>query len=323
MISMPKIAVLVLNWNGKRFLETCMESVLNQTYPNYDVYLIDNGSTDGSVRFVKEVFPRVRVIALNKNYGFAEGYNKGIRKVLEDTEVEYLVLLNNDTRVVKNWLQELMNVVRKKKCGMVASKMMFMDSKKVNSVGMVVYKSGLIRDLGFNEEDRFSKVIEVFGPCGGAALYSRTLLEDVKLDDEYFDADFFVYFEDADLNFRARLLGYRCFLSPKAIVYHEYSGTNKPGSDFSVFLQERNQLFFLVRCFPLTHLIEYFPLILLSKFVRFSLALKRNQIKVYFKAIGSFIKNLGKLIRKRYLIKKQRDVSQWFKTYPWIKVVFG
>ena len=107
---MKKVAVIIVNWNGKKFLGNCLKSVYEQSYDNFDLYFVDNGSIDDSVEFVKKNFPKACIISLTENTGFALGNNIGIEKALEDSDVEYVVLLNNDTVTEKDWLQSTKKV---------------------------------------------------------------------------------------------------------------------------------------------------------------------------------------------------------------------
>jgi hypothetical protein len=184
-----------------------------------DVYLADNGSSDGSVDFVLENFPSVKVLRHAVNFGFAEGYNIAIQKV----EADYVVLLNSDTMVISpNWVEHLLNAVTKdQKIVAVTCKMVSMsDHSILDSVGGmgIPFWRGFV-DIGREEHDNGqydSKEFEPFSFCGGAALIRR----DVFLEAGGFDRKFFMYFEDVDLSWRLRLLGYRIAFAPKAKVAH-------------------------------------------------------------------------------------------------------
>lgn len=134
-----KIAIIIVNWNGKRLLKTCLKAVFDQTYKNFDVYFVDNGSEDGSGKFVENKFPKTKIIKLKENTGFAKGNNVGIKKAFEDKKVEYIVCLNNDTKVDKNWLKELVKPVQQnEKIGMVASKA-FSQMAKFKALGCMYF----------------------------------------------------------------------------------------------------------------------------------------------------------------------------------------
>jgi hypothetical protein len=221
---LPSVAVAVLNYNGLRWLPNCLSSVASTKYPNLDVYLVDNGSTDGSVDYVQRTFPRVKVIPHARNLGFAEGYNKAI----ETIESHYVVLLNSDTVVLNpSWIEHLLEVAASDpKIVAVACKMVSMsDHSILDSVGGmgIPFWRGFL-DIGREEHDRGQYDFEEFEPfafCGGAALIKR----EVFLETGAFDRKFFLYVEDADLSWRLRLLGYRVSFAPAAKVAHYYSGS--------------------------------------------------------------------------------------------------
>ena len=201
-----KSSIIVVNWNGKRFREGCLSALLAQTYSPYEIILVDNGSRDGSVDFVAERFPEVRIIENGENLGFAAGNNVAIRVARGD----YIVTLNNDTRAELDCLEELVKVVETDpKIGMCASKMLFCYHTGVlNSTGISLDVAGIAWDRRGGERDDGleREPLEIFGPCVGAALYRREMLDEVGL----FDEDFFAYHEDVGLAWRARSRGWRC-----------------------------------------------------------------------------------------------------------------
>ena len=226
MTKVPKLSAIILNYNGLRWLPRCISSVARTEYPQLDVYLVDNGSTDGSVDYVQKNFPRVKVMLNNKNLGFAEGYNKAIAKV----DTDYVVLLNNDTEVLNpNWIKHLIDVAfNNPKIAAVACKMVSMeDPSRLDSVGGmgIPFWRGFV-DIGRDELDRGQYDRESFEPfafCGGAGLIKRSIF--MKLGG--FDEKFFLYMEDVDLSWRLRLFGYRVAFMPKAKVSHHFSGSSR------------------------------------------------------------------------------------------------
>mgnify|MGYP001061515315 CR=1 FL=1 len=226
MTCLLKISVIILNYNGLRWLPTCLSALAKTDYPNLDVYLADNGSTDGSVEYVQDNFPWVRVIPNKENLGFAEGYNRAIREVDSDC----IVLLNSDTEVLdKDWIQRLVNVALSDRAiATVACKMVSMEDRSyLDSVGGmgIPFWRGFI-DIGRDEPDRGQYDhggFEPFAFCGGAALIKRNTF--MRLGG--FDGKFFLYAEDVDLSWRLRLLGYRVGFAPRAKVAHYYSGSSK------------------------------------------------------------------------------------------------
>lgn len=238
----PKVSIVIVNWDGKRYLEICLPSVFNLNYPNYDVILVDNGSTDSSVEFVKRNYPKVKIIRLDKNYGFAKGNNIGIEEALKDTNVKYIALLNNDTRVDKNWLSELVKVAESdEKVGMCAPKILRMDNPIIIDSTGAVFKWGSICDRGRGKVDKgqYDKKLSIVGAGGGSGLFKREMLEEIGL----FDDDFFAYYEDSELIWRAYKEGWKARYVPTSIVYHKGGGTSKKNKEFERemgFLYARN-----------------------------------------------------------------------------------
>jgi GT2 family glycosyltransferase len=255
-----QVSVIIINWNGLHHLEKCLPAVFAQTFADFDVILVDNGSDDGSVEWVLVRFPQVRLLRNTQNVGFAEGNNQAIRV----TDAEYIVTLNNDARVEPGWLAALVEVVTSDPTvGMVASKMLFADQPNmINSAGIALDPVGIAWDRlgGMSDNPDERTPTEVFGPCAGAALYRRTMLNQIGL----FDKDFFAYMEDVDLAWRARLAGFRCLYAPKARVYHAHSATGVEGSPFKSRLLGRNKIWLIAKNYgPGTRLLTYLPLVVL------------------------------------------------------------
>lgn len=246
-MSSPLVSVIVLNWNGREFLGECLSSLQNQTYPSREVLLVDNGSEDSSVEWVKAHHDgAIRVIENRENLGFAKGCNIGIMA----SRGEYIALLNNDARADPHWIEELVTAAETDdRIGMCASKIYFADRPGViENVGHLIYPDGLNRGRGRLELDhgQYSRQEEVFCPSGAAALYRRRMLEEIGLLDE----DFFAYGEDADIGLRGRLAGWRCLYVPTAVVHHRYSATVGAYSLFKAFHVERNRIWITVKYLP-------------------------------------------------------------------------
>ncbi len=242
-----EVAIIIVNWNGKSYLKSCLTSVFSQTYANYAVVLVDNGSSDGSVEFVRENYSGVKSIILDKNYGFAKGNNIGIAEALKDKDVRHVVLLNNDTKVEPQWLEELVKVAESdEQVGFCQPKMLSLaNPKMIDAFGISITKNGRAIQDGYGIEDtgQYNQVKEVFGACAGAALYKREMLSQIGL----FDEDFFAYYEDVDLVLRARLAGWKCMYVPKAVVYHRHSATVGNDSPFKIYFLERNEYYYIIK----------------------------------------------------------------------------
>ena len=255
----PLVSLIVLNWNGKQYLETCLSSLLNQTYPNLEIIFVDNGSTDGSVEFVRQNYSTALnaliIVEHDVNLGFAAGVNSGIAV----SKGKYIATVNNDTEADPDWITELVNAMESDSgIGSCASKMLrFYDRIRIDSAGTIVYQNGNAYDRGADEEDigQYDHQEEVFGACAGAALYRRQMLDEIGL----FDKDYFAYFEDVDLSFRMHLFGWRCMYVPTAIVYHMHSGTSKVASPFKIYHLERNKLWNMWKYYSFGTFISQIP----------------------------------------------------------------
>lgn len=321
---MHKAAVIIVNWNGKHLLKECLDSVFAQTYQNFDVYFIDNGSTDGSFAFVKENYPKIKLIQLKENTGFAKGNNVGIKQVLKDKQVQYIALLNNDTRVDAEWLGQMVLTAEKyEKCGMVSPKTILPDGK-LHTIGLSLFKDLLGRgiggcSLGFGENpEKYDQEMEIFAPAGVAPLYKREMLEEIGL----FDERFFAYSEDLDLGFRARICGWKSVYRPGAKLIHYHSQTGVAASPFKAFHIKRNNYFVAIKNFSLKDLLFY-PLRDMRWNVR-SFFEKSEQksssklkgkiglggiIRVMFKAYWQVLLTLPGMIKKRRAIQKNKKIS--------------
>lgn len=246
-----KVAIIIVNWNGKRFLKDCFESLQNQTYKNFDIYFVDNGSVDESIDYVRTEFPQITIISLEKNYWYAKWNNEGIKKAFQDKEVEYIVCLNNDTIVEKYWLEELVQTAQKDtKIWAVSSKAYFIWWEVIQNAGLIYDKALQINKLGWislgyglqdSECPELSKDTEIFCPGWVAPLYKRNVLEEIySKDQEIFDEDFFAYSEDLDLGFRIKNLWYTSYLSANAKLIHLHSQTWWKSSPFKAYYCERN-----------------------------------------------------------------------------------
>lgn len=245
----PLASVIVVNFNGRHHLAECLRALADQTLPvrQFEVILVDNGSTDGSVEFVRHRFPQVRVVPLAKNLGFAAGNNLG----LAHATGRYIALLNNDTVADRHWLAAMMQALEgDPAAGGVACKIRFHhDPAMLNSAGLVLYRDGRGGDRGFRQADagQFDHPEEVFGACGAAMLLRRELIDDVGL----FDEQLFMYYEDLDLAWRARLRGWRFVYAPAAEVRHVHCGTSGEWSPFFCFYVERNRVLVNLKNAPL------------------------------------------------------------------------
>ncbi len=254
-------SIIILNWNGARLLPACLSALAAQTYRDFELLLVDNGSIDGSVALLAALEQSTQpswlssplptkptIIRNGQNVGFAEGNNIAMRL----SQARYVVALNNDAIPEPQWLAEMVSTAQTapRNVGMVASTMLFdRRPNHVASAGISIHRDGVALDRGMG---MLSTDLErlgtrpVFGPSAGAALYTTAMLRDVGL----FDARFFSYLEDADLAWRARSRGWRALHNPRARVLHEYSATGGHNSPFKTTLISRNRIWLLYKNMP-------------------------------------------------------------------------
>jgi len=326
------VSVVVVNWNGKRFLEKCLSSLYAQSYRSFEVIFIDNGSKDGSVEFVRTNFPDAVVIENKENLGFAAANNQGIKVA----RGKYIATLNNDTEVDRDWLKNLVSAAEssEERMGMLAPKILNMQEPgKIDSVGgLLIYGDGIARGRGRSEEDRgqYDRVEEIFFPSACSALYLKKMLDEIG----HFDEDFFAYCEDTDLGLRARLAGWKALSVPSAVVYHHYSGSAGRYSEMKAFLVERNHVWVALKNLPVTmvFLMPFYTmrrwLVQLMHIIRGKGATSKyvrevSPAKIAFALMSAYIsalKGLPATLNKRLGIRKKRVVSdrelrKWVKEY--------
>lgn len=251
----PFVSVLVLNWNGQRYLRECFNSLRYNSCPHVEVVLIDNGSQDNSVDFTREEFPNVRIIRHGENLGFCQGYNLAVEAV----QAAFLVFLNNDTVVEQGWLEPLIGCLHgESDVAIATSKILFLGSRTINMAGGILKLWTGPADLGYGQDESLLErlgAIEPFYGSGAAMAIRRDLFQLVG----GFDRDYFAYGEDLDLSWRLRLIGYRVRLVRESVVHHHHSGTLGLFNPRKVRLVTRNHLSSLIKCLALHNALHAVP----------------------------------------------------------------
>ena len=302
-----KVSVIVVNWNGEHFLLRCLTALLAQTVTPYEIILLDNASTDGSLETARR-FPSVRLLAQNSNTGFARGNNLAINAAAAGSE--WIALLNPDAFPEPRWLEEcLLSAQRNPQFDIFGSKLVNASAPLLlDGAGDAYHVSGLVWRMGHGTPASAlqGSEYEVFSPCAAAALYRRSALLEVG----GFDEDFFCYVEDVDLGFRLRLAGYRCLYVPKSVVHHVGSGTTGgKNSDFSVYHGHRNLMWTFVKDMPGLLFWLLLPLHLVLNLVSIVWFAFRGQGGVVWRAKRDALLGLPKMWRKRQHIQKTRVAS--------------
>jgi len=263
----PLVSIIILNYNGLKFISGCLNSLLNTYYSNYEIIFVDNNSSDRSVEFIKNKFgkyPCLKIIELDKNYGVGGGNNIGAYYA----SGKYLVFLNMDTEVHKDWINELINVFEKDKTiGAAQSKLLFLwDKKRINSMGHYLTSWGSWSNYvpwGQPDDIKNDKIKEIFIAHGAAITVKSDLFKQVGM----FDEDYFIYSEETDLCWRIWLSGHRIFLVPSSVVYHYEGGlagggVTKP-TPLRAFHHTRNRLITILKNYSNINLYKYFPIVIL------------------------------------------------------------
>lgn len=252
-----KVTIIIPNYNGKHFMEPCLASLKEQTCQDYKVLVVDNASTDGSLEYMKEHYPKIEVIALDKNYGFSKAVNVGI----QHSTTPYVILLNNDTTVDPHYVEEMVKAIeRSPRIFSVSSKMIQMyHPELIDSAGdlYTLLGWGVCRGTG-RPVSNYTEADEIFTACAGAAIYRRSAFSKIG----YFDENHFAYLEDIDVGYRAKIYGYKNTYCPTALVYHVGSGTSgSKYNSFKVKLSARNNIYLNYKNMPILQLIlNFFPL---------------------------------------------------------------
>lgn len=299
----PTVSIVIINWNGKEYLTRCLASLEAQTYRDFEVIVVDNGSTDSSVTFLRERYPTVHLICNDRNLGFARANNQGFAVA----RGRYIVILNNDTQAEPRWLEALVNAAeRHPEIGSFAPLVLFNDRRDtVDSAGLTVSVLGHgIQNLLGERVERVGSVREVFGVSGTAALFRQELLRDVGL----FDENYFAYYEDVDLAWRARLRGWRALLVPEAVVYHAHSATLGRGSPFKKRLLTRNRLWTIAKDYQFPAIVFFLPLIAMFEMGFVILSLIKGDVAP-LTGLWQGLTGLPSALRKRTSIQSRRTVS--------------
>lgn len=257
---MSRVTVIIPNYNGMKYIKGCLDSLASQSMDDFDIILVDNASTDGSVEYVENEYSNVLVKKLDQNYGFCHAVNVGIAM----TKTEYLILLNNDTVAQCDFVKELYEAIEKHDDTFaVAAKMLQLnDPDKIDAAGDLYCALGWAFSLGKDKgKDRYNKESVVFSACAGAAIYRKAIFDQVG----YFDELHFSYLEDVDVCYRARIMGYKNRYTPKAIVYHAGSGTTgSRHNSFKVRLAARNSWYVIYKNMPWLQIVINLPFFLVG-----------------------------------------------------------
>jgi len=307
---LPFVSIIIVNYNGKHYLEECLSSLGGSDYPRdrIEVILVDNASTDGSFEYVKKKFPNVRILQLNKNYGFCKPNNEGVKIA----KGEYVVFLNNDTAVDKKWLSELVKgVLSDKDVVSCASKMLYYQRKEIiNTAGgkITIIGGGFYRGYGDKDGEKYNKFEYTGFGCGAGVLVKKVFFEKIG----GFDEDYYAACEEHDLGWKSWLYGYKVLYVPTAVMYHKESGTfgSKSSSQpIKVYLITRNRLYNLFKNLEFMNVLKGFLVSMgfdIYRLIKYALDRNFASIKSIIKAYIDFMEDIKKTIGKRNIVQGNR-----------------
>ncbi len=323
----PMVSIIVVNFNGNMVLIPCVESLLGTSYPNFEVVVVDNGSTDGSITRLRRTVldPRVQIRELGKNLGPASARNLGCR----ESDGPYVGFVHSDVQVEPHWLAPLVNVLEQSQllAAVQAKSMLYDYRNRFDSMGVIMDKHGCSTSLGKSsalhleepsaathlsdfevDHGQFDKLSDIFATTFVATVMNRRVFDLVG----GFDPDFFGSLEDVDISWRIRLAGYAIAVSPNAIVYHRGGSVAKTRrySDLSAQRFSKNRLSMLLKNYSFGSFLRNLPAIigLYVMFLSYTLLLDRRLFLPYFKGIMHAILDIKKLYRKRILVQRLRAI---------------
>jgi GT2 family glycosyltransferase len=259
----PKVAIVILNWNGRGYLQKFLPSVVSSTYTNAEFIVADNASTDDSVAFINEHYPQVRVIGLQENFGFAKGYNEALKQVASD----YYVLLNSDVEVEQGWIEPVIQVMEERADIAVCQPkiMMYHDRKSFEYAGAAggwldhlgyPFARGRVFDYCEEDEGQYDSNDLIFWASGAAMFVRSSVYHEAGGLDEFF----FAHQEEIDFCWRVQLAGHKIMAVPASKIFHVGGGTLPKGNDRKVYLNFRNNMIMLAKNLPGSQLWWKIPL---------------------------------------------------------------
>lgn len=299
-------SVIIPNFNGSELLKICLPSLKKQSFKNFEVIIIDNGSSDESINYIKNHFPCYFIIELTKNLGFATAVNKGIKKA----KGEYIILLNNDTEVERDCIKYLVQSAKSHPdAGFVSAKIFnFKRRNIIDNAGDYIDVVGHLHTRGLGEnKKKFNKGEYIFSATGGGALFKKELFKKIGL----FDENYFFYMEDIDLCFRAQLAGFKGWFEPKAIIYHIRMATSKnylKNREYYVFF---NMMQTIIKNFPFKLILADFNFlkIILINLNTVRYLIFKGQFINAFRAELNIIFNFRRLIKERGRVQSLKIVN--------------
>jgi len=301
----PLVSVIIVNYNGKTYLEKCLESLMKINYKNYEIILVDNNSTDTSIEFVKNTYPSITIIKLNDNYGFAEPNNIGAKNAKGD----YLLFLNNDTEVNPNFIGEMIKVLQQDPQIAICQSLLLKPNGDVDSSGDFIDTMGRV----YSSKNKVNEVKKILSARGASMMVRKDSFWDLG----GFDKKFFASFEDVDLGWRAWIWGYKIVLVPNSIVYHKGGETVKQNFPEVRFHGVKNSLIIRLAnfepSFATSSIFKTFGIILIRKTFGISVVEDHEEIfplpsvRIILRGTMWVVRNIGYVLAKRKKVNARRE----------------
>lgn len=295
---MKKVSAIIVNWNGKKAVSDCIESLLRQDFEELEIIVSDNGSIDGSVDHIRERYPSVHVVANGSNLGFGTAVNRGLSVATGDA----FLFLNNDLVLEPNSISELAALLQSdERIGAAVPKILYFEERdRINSYGVLIHYTGVAcPHLIGRDTSAATDITET--ACGGIFLFKREIYEAVG----GFDEDFFLYHEDHDLSWRIRLAGWRLMVTPKAVLYHHYhfnKGTRK------FYSSEKNRLHLLLKNLAIKTLVLISPALFVVECAQWVHALLNGWFRLKIRSYVDLAALAPQIFKKRRHIRSMRKI---------------
>lgn len=327
----PLVSIVILNWNGRKYLERFLPSVLADGYPNVKVVVADNASTDDSVAFLRSAFPQAELIVHDRNYGFAGGYNRALQQVKSD----YYILLNSDVETTPGWIEPVIELMESdKKIAACQPKLLQYDNRAyfeysgasggwLDKFGYP-FARGRVFDVCERDEGQYDETAPVFWASGAAMFVRADLYHALDGLDDYF----FAHQEEIDFCWRLQSAGYSVYCCPRSVIYHVGGGTLPKGNSNKVFLNFRNNLIMLAKNLPFGQACWKIPFRFLLDGISAFKSLAEGEGKYFmavFRAHFGFLRWLFFARKKRNVLKKNAGGLQGYldKSVVWAYFISG
>jgi GT2 family glycosyltransferase len=308
-ITKYKVAVLVLCTNEKHFMDDCMSSLVVQTHKNTTIYLLDNNSSDGSVEYVKEKFPQVKILQFESNLGYAKANNNGLKEAFDIDHVDFSLVLNSDVKCSPNMIGEMLKTYESKrkeniKVGLIQPVVLLFDEpEKLNTAGNAIHYLGFGYCKDYKKKyEPFNTDKEIIFASGAAMLVSREYYDDIGLINE----DFFIYYEDQNYSWRGLLKGYKHFVCSRAELLHKYRFKSYP---FKMYHSEKNRVMILLENYRWKTLFLLSPALTLNGILLITHSIFNGWFKSKMKAMFYIVSHFRYIMSIRKQIQKDRSVS--------------